>query len=186
MGLFILIVGLAAVSFWAGFLARPHAWQYKSQAGFVVFVGLAVFTGYFAWREHRTVKELARLIDPVPEITDVLYVPTPTEVQAIARTVAAVPGEGRHGLGSTPEQRRHLAEDVETLQRRYWKLETKLDSDQVAEFYRNVRHRNGWDLTIDDAPWLGFERHPEALTILVQDDWKSPHTTVWYIYDPGL
>lgn len=186
MGLFVLVIILAAVSYWAGFRAPPHPWQYKSQAGFAVFVGLAIFTGYFAWREHRTVTELARLIDPVPEITDVMHVPTPTEVQAIARAVAAVPGEGRHGLGSTPEQRRHLAEEVEKLEQRYWKLETKLSPDQIAEFYRDSRHLNGWRLTIDDAPWLGFERQPETLTIFVHDNWKSSDTGVWYIYDPGL
>ncbi len=186
MGLFIVVVILAAVSFWAGFRAAPHPWQYKSQAGFVVFVGLAVFTGYFGWREHRTVGELARLIDPVPEITDVMYVPTPAEIQAIARAVAVVPGRGAYGLGSTPEQRRHLAEEVKALEQRYWTLETKLSPDQIAEFYRDPRHLNGWSLTIDELPWLGFERQPESLTIFVADDWKSPHTEVWYIYAPGF
>ena len=186
MGLFILTVVLAAVSFWAGFVAPSHPWQHKSQAGFVVFVGLALFTGYFAWREHQAVRELARVIAPVPEITDVSYVPNPAEVQAIARAAAAVPGEGHAGLGTTPEQRREFAESVQGLEGRYWKLETTLTPDQVAEFYRNQDHWNGWSPTIDEPPWLGFERQGESLTILVQDEWKSTHTRVWYIYDPRM
>lgn len=184
MGLLLLVLALAAIAFWAGFRAAPHPWQYKSQAAFVVLVGLAVFTGYFAWREHRALRELSLVIDPVPEITDVMYVPTSAEIQAIARGVAAVPGEGHGGLGSTPDQRRAFAESVDGLDGRYWKLETKLSPDRVAEFYRDASHRNGWDLTIDELPWLGLVRGNEALTIFVQDDWKSPHTTIWYIYDP--
>lgn len=143
MGLFILAVALAALSFWAGFVAPSHPWQYKSQAGFVVFVGLVLFTGYFAWREHQTVSELSKLIDPVPEITDVTYMPSPQEVQAIARGAATVPGEGRAGLGTTPEQRREFAKSIERLEERFWKLETRLAPDRVVEFYRNPEHRNG-------------------------------------------
>ena len=37
---------------------------------------------------------------------------------------------------------------------------------------------------VDEPPWLRFEREGQSLTILVQDDWKSVRTTVWYIYDP--
>ena len=184
MSLFILIVILAAVSFWAGFRATPHPLQFQSKAAFVVFVGLAVFSGYFAWREHRAVEELARLIDPVPEMTKVMYVPTAAEVQTIARAVAAVPGSGPRGLGTTPEQRRDFADSVEGLGQRYWKLETKLNRDQIARFYRDARHLKGWTLTVDEIPWLGFERQPESLTIFLVND--SPHTEVWYIYDPGL
>lgn len=186
MNLFLLVVLLAGMAFWAGFLAPKHAWQYKSQAAFVVFVGLALFTGYFTWREHRAVKELASIIDPVPEITDVMYVPTPGEIQAIGRAVAAVPGEGRGGLGTTPDQRQAFAESLDGLEGRYWKLETKLTPDRVAEFYRDARHRNGWNLTVDEPPWLAFQRTPESLTVFIQADRTSPRTKVWYIYDPGM
>lgn len=184
MGLFVLTVVLAAVSFWAGFVAPKHPWQYKSQAGFVVFVGLAIFTGYFAWREHQTVSELALLIDPVPGITDVTYMPNPAEVQAIARAVAVVPGEGPAGLGSTPERRSEFAESVRGLEERFWKLETTLAPQAVADFYRKPEHRSGWSLTTDEPPWLRFEREGQSLTIFVQDAWKSARTKVWYIYDP--
>ncbi len=184
MGLFVLTVLLAAVSFWAGFLAPKHPWQYKSQAGFVVFVGLAIFTGYFAWREHHTVSELARVIDPVPAITDVTYMPSPAEVQAIAGAAAAVPGDGPAGLGTTQEQRREFAASVQGLEERFWKLETTLAPDGVADFYRDPGHRNGWRLTVDEPPWLSFERGGESLTIFVQDDRTSARTKVWYIYDP--
>lgn len=186
MGLFFLVLILAAVAFWAGFRAAPHPWQYKSQAGFVVLLGLAGFTGYFAWREHRTVAELSRLIDPVPEITDVMHVPTPAEIQAISRAAAAVPGEGRGGLGTTPDQRREFAASVEGLRARYWKLETSLSLEQVADFYRYPHRRNGWNLTVDEPPWLAFQRTPESLTVFIQADRTSPRTKVWYIYDPGM
>jgi hypothetical protein len=180
MELTLLLAVLATIAFWAGFRAPPHHWQYLSQAAFFGFLALVLFTGYFTWREYRSVSELTRLIEPVPEITGGTYVPTPGEVQTIARGLATVPGRGR--FGTTQEQRRELAEDTEQFDDRYWSLETPIAAEDVVEFYRDSQNARDWTLVTDEPPFLMLERPGETLTIFVQEDWKSANTKVWYIY----
>ena len=108
MSLTAFILLLSAAFFWAGFGAAPHPLQYQSRAGFLVTLGLSGFVGYFAWREFRTIADLAELIDPVPEITDVSYIPTSAEVVAVSQALSAVPGTGQ--LGTTQQERQQLAE----------------------------------------------------------------------------
>ena len=69
--LLLLILALAAISYWAGFRAAPHPGQYRSQAGFFILIALAVFSGYFVYREFSAIDSLAEIIEPVPEIRGV-------------------------------------------------------------------------------------------------------------------
>lgn len=174
----LLLLGLAALSFWAGFVHPPHALQYKSQAGFFVFLLLAGFVGYFAWRESRTVGELAELIDPVPEIIEVTYVPTSAETEAIARFLASVPFDRR--LGSTQDERRGLAARAAERETRYWLIKTALAPDSVLAFYRKAASRRSWTTETDEPPWLLLSRAGEALVIFASDDFPRPGTKVVY------
>ena len=73
MALTILSVTLAGLFFYFGFIAPGRHARGQLKAGFIIMAILAVFAGYFACREFRSVGELAELIEPVPEITDVTY-----------------------------------------------------------------------------------------------------------------
>lgn len=174
----LIILGFAAISFWVGFVHPPHALQYKSQAAFLVFVLLAGFVGYFAWRESRTVAELAELIDPVPEITDVTYVPTSAESEAIARFMASVPYDRR--IGYTQDERRGLAERAAERTTDYWLIRTALSTDSVLAFYREAASRSGWTTETDEPPWLLLSRADESLVIFASDDFPRPGTKVLY------
>jgi hypothetical protein len=176
------ILVLCAAFYWAGFRAAPHPLQYQSQAGFVVTLALSGIAGFFAWREFRTIADLAELIDPVPEITDVTYVPTATEVAAVSQALAAVPGKGR--LGTTQEERRQLAERAGERRTDYWLIVTALSSDSVLAFYRERAPRRGWTVESDTPPWLTFSRDSGRLVLFVSDEYPGPGSKVLYAFSP--
>ncbi len=178
MSVTIILLVIAAAFFWAGFRAPRHALQYQSRAGFFMSLALAGFGGYFAWRESRTVAELAELIDPVPEITGVRYVPTTTDVGAVSEFLAAVPGRGR--LGTTQEDRRNLAERVTERRSEYWIMKTALQPDSVFAFYREAAPRRGWTIETDRPPWLLLARGTETLFLFVTDDFPRPGIRILY------
>lgn len=189
MALTLFLVVLAGVFFWAGFLARPHSWQHRSRVGFVAMLALALFTGYFAWREARTIRALAELIDPVPEITDVTSVPAGAEVAAISQFLAAVPG-GR--FRTTQEERRDFAErarenaeEVEQHRSNHWLLKTALSLDSVFAYYREAAPRRGWTVETDDAPWIFLSRGAERLVLFVTEDLPRPGTEILYGFSVG-
>lgn len=170
------IILLAGLAFWAGFKARPHPLQYQSQAGFLVFTGLAIFTGYFAWREHRSVAELARFLEPLPGVRETTYIPTPGEFSAVARFLAAVPGETR--LGTSQEERRKLSDASSDYHTRYWLLETDLMPDSVAVFYRSTATSSGWTVAYSQDRWLKLERQDTSLLIWSTESFPLPGTDV--------
>jgi len=179
----ILLLALTAVFFWSGYRAPPHAFQSRSRAGFFICLALTGFAAYFAWRETRTIGELAELIDPVPSITDVTYVPTSAEVETIAQFLAGVPGRGT--LGTTQEERRDLAERVSERRTEYWIIKTGLGSDSVFEFYRDAAPRRGWTIETDKPPWLLLARGSETLVLFVTDDFPRPETKILYGFSIG-
>jgi hypothetical protein len=183
MVLTVVLLILASVFFWAGFRSPRRTFQHHSQTGFVVCLALAGFAGYFAIREKRAVGELAALIDPVPEITDVTYVPTSAEGLALSNFLAAVPRTTR--IGTTQDERRSLAEDMRERQTEYWLLETALAVDSVFAFYRKAATRRGWKVTSDEAPWLLLSRGDDSLFLFVTDDFPRPGVKVLYGFTPG-
>lgn len=176
----ILNLALAAVFFWAGFRAAPHPRQHQSKLAFFLFLLLAGFTGYFDWREYRSLGELAAIIEPIPDVTDVDYIPTGAELTAIAAFVEAVPVQGRL---SDATGREGLTERAREIRSRYWSLATTMSVEEVAAFYRVPANRAGWELVVDEPPYLRFERGDELLTVFVQSDWTE--TKVWYMYGVG-
>lgn len=170
---------LAVVFFWSGFL-RPSDWWFRLRAreGFFAFLLLASVSGYFALREKRTVGELAQHIDPVPEITDVTYVPTSAETLAISRFLAALPGTTRQG--NTQAERQALAERMKDRRTDYWLLKTALPADSVFGFYRRAAARRGWEIRTDDPPWLMLSRGGERMVLFVTDDFPRPGIKILY------
>ena len=171
----------SAALFYAGFLAKrlPTGWTYRTRGGFVVMVLLTLFAGYFDWKDYNALKEIAAIIEPVPEITGITRVPSPAELQAVSAALAAVPGRGR--FGTTQEQRRELDRETRELRARYWIVETKLSGEEVFEFYRAPEHRSGWTLVSDQPPYLELERGSARLTLFVSESWTTGK--VLYIYD---
>ena len=176
------ILLLTAAFFWAGFKAPKHPLQYQSQAGFVVTLGLAGFTGYFAWRESRTVAELAEFIDPVPEITDVSYVPTSGEVASLSQALASAPSSDR--LGATVEGRDQASEGAAKQYTDYWLLKTSLPPDSVLAFYRRSAPVRGWHVDRDTPPWLFLSRESLRMVLFVSDESPRPGSRVLYSLSP--
>lgn len=175
--IFLLLV-FAAIFFWAGYRAPRHPIQYRSRAGVFICLALASFVGYFTWQEARTIGELAKLIDPVPDITDVTYVPSSADVAAVSQLIAAVPGRGR--AGTTQEERRNLAERLSEHRSEYWLIHTTLKSDLVFSFYQDADTRRGWAIESDNPPWLYLARGSETLTLYVTDDSPQPGARILY------
>lgn len=172
------LLTLGGALFWAGFLRPPFVFRHRARVGFFACLVLAGVSGYFALRAKRTVGELAEFIDPVPEITDITYVPTAAETQTLSRFLAAVPGTTR--FGSTPSERRDLAERMEERRTDYWILKTALPADSVFSFYRDVAPRRGWRIRTDDPPWMLLDRGDDNLVLFVTDDFPRPGIKVLY------
>jgi len=154
-------VVLAAISYWAGFRAKPHPLQYKSQAGFFIFILLAIFAGYFTVREFSAIDELSVIIDPVPGITEVIYIPSNSEASAVTSLLSTV----------TPPHNKdaqlQLEELIHERQSEYWSVTTSLPASSVLKFYRDNARKKGWTINNDRLPWLIFSRGPEKLSIYI-------------------
>ena len=180
IGLLVFLIIVTVLAFFAGFRMDRTIFRCLGQASFFVGLGLVAFTGYFVWREHRTIGELAQLVDPVPKIIDVTYAPNPIELQAVARALAAVPG--RTITGNTQEDRRATARRIETLHTRYWLLKTELQAEEVMSFYGQPQHRQGWNVKTQEGSWITLEGTAGSLTIFATEDWPRSGTRVIYIY----
>lgn len=175
--------GLCVLNVYLGFVRPSQVFRRYPQTGAIVFFLLTIFSAYFGWREFRAVDELAALIDPVPEVVAVLYVPTPGEMQSIAIAMAAVPGTTRSG--NTQAERRQLAKNVESLRARHWRLDTAMSPDSVISFYREQRHRRDWQIASDSPPFLTLKRGMESLMIYTSHDRLRSIKEVWYMYKQG-
>jgi hypothetical protein len=180
-GPLVFLVVVTILAYISGYHMDRSAFRRLGQACFFVGLGLVAFTGYFAWREHKTVSELARIVEPIPRITDVTYVPSPVELQAVARALAAAPG--RTFTGNTQEERRATARKIENIHNRYWLFRTELRSEEVMNFYREPEHRQGWNVKTQTGSWIMLEGTVGSLTIFAADDLPSRGTRVIYIYD---
>jgi uncharacterized membrane protein YfcA len=180
-GVLLFLVAATALALFGILHSRPSLFRRWAQGSFVAGLGLIAFTSYFAWREHQTVSELARLVDPIPEITEVTYVPTPAELQAVAGALAATPGTTR--TGDTQADRRETARRIGTVQSRYWLLKTSLGPQDVVEFYAAPEHRSGWDIASQDESWIIMNGAAGRLIIFTTTDWPRPGTQVLYMYD---
>lgn len=174
----VILLVLAAAFFWAGYRAPRHPLQYRSRAGFFICLALAGLVGYFAWRELRTIGELAELIDPVPEIIDVTYVPTTVEAATVSKFMAGVPGRGR--AGTTQGERRKLAGRLSERRSEYWLINTKLASASVFAFYQDAASRNGWTIETFNPPWLYLARGTEKLVLYVTETSSRSGARVLY------
>jgi len=172
-GLLAVLVAIATLAFYVGFWPDPEGqrgsyFRHRAQAGFVVIVGCIGVAGYFGLRENKAVDELAMYIAPVSEITDVLYVPTGPELQAIATALAPLSGSY-----SQPQ-------DFSSFTSRYWKLNTKLGEDAVLAFYGADANRREWSIAATEGPYLDLRRGTEQMIVFVTSD-RDGETAVWYI-----
>ena len=172
------ILLLSAAFFWAGFKAPKHPLQYQSQAGFVVALALAGFTGYFAWRESRTVAELAEFLDPVPGITDVSYVPTSDEVATLSQALA--PPRSSERPGAIPGGPDQPTDETGQQHTDYWLLKTSLPPDSVLVFYRRSAPQRGWTVDRDTPPWLFLSQDSLRMVLFVGDESPRAGSRVLY------
>lgn len=180
-GLLLFVIAATAVAFIACFVVSNRLFRYWTQGSFLAGLGLVALVGYFTWREHRTVSEPARLIDPVPGIIDVTYAPTPAELQALAGAMAAIPGDT--WTGNTQAQRRDLARRLENLHARYRLLKTALAPEEVISFYAEPAHRRGWNVGTRNGSWIIMKGDAGSLVVFVATDWPRPGTRVLYIHE---
>lgn len=180
-----LLVAMAGLTFYLGFLsretARPFFWHYRvsNQAGFIGLLVLIGVAAYFGVRKHHTIEELAALVDPIPRITGVTYVPTEAEVAsvlAMARVVSAAT-EGTDPGAALPASPPGKG--------RYWLLKTALSEREAVAFYRDEEHHPGWVLSARREGVFVLHRGEERLVVVVGDDWPRPGTRVSYIYRPS-
>ena len=167
-GFLAVLVALAGLSFWRGFLAADTLWRSRVRACFVCAVGLLAVVGYFGWRETRTVGELARLIEPIPEISDVTYVPTVAEMLVVQAAVAPA--------ASGPSAA------FEPTTQRFWLLKTELSEPEALAFCRAAAGRAGWEVESAGEGMLMLERDAERMLIVVAQNWPLPETKVSYVY----
>jgi hypothetical protein len=154
--------------------------RYYAQTGAIVFFLLALFSTYFGRREFRAVDELTALIEPVPEVVGVLYVPTGGEIQVIARATERIPGSSR--AGTTHAERQRFADNAEGIRTRYWRLDTTLSSELIMGFYRDQGNRLEWEIGADSEPFLTLKRGSETLIIYTRHDRLRAITEVWYLH----
>jgi hypothetical protein len=176
MGVFLFVLAVTAVSFWAGFLARPHAFQHRSRAVFLVGVPLLVFAAYLGWRDSTAVTELTRWIEPVPGIVDVMYVPTAAEAGAVA-AILDVPLTRRDDLDQDAERLRCELSESRT---QYWLLTTSIAEDSVIACCRAAAVRGGRALQVDEPPFLLFGRRDARLMIFVAEDSPRPEVRILF------
>lgn len=177
------LLAFSILFFWAGFRAPPHALQHQSKAGFFLFSALVVFSSYFGFREATALSDLRAVIDPVPNVTDVSYVPSRAEASGISDFIAALPAEGR--MGTAEESRRRLAEASKDRNTDYWIIKTTLSPDAVVGFYRDAGLRRGWALESESSPFLFLARGSSRLAIFVSDQSPGAGSRVLYALSSG-
>lgn len=145
------ILGVAALS--AGERLRPLGRVSLAGALFA-----AVLFGFLQFRDQRAVGGLAEIIDPVPEVTTAVHVPTPGPAQL----AGSVSGGGwlRHS----------------------WGLRTSLRPARVLDYYRLPEHRRRWAVMTMGPRSLALEREGATLDIIVSDE--VDESLVWYFYEP--
>lgn len=172
--LVLLTLSLAAISYWAGFKAAPHPAQYLSKSGFFVFLALSLFSSYFAYREHSTISELEQIIEPVPGITEVTYIPGDKERAAVT-TIAQ--------LATPPYKKNDSPRPVSPqpdYQSRYWMVTTSLPINSVIDFYRDRASKTGWKIEQVSQPWMRFTRNNEQLSIYISANNYGGGSTILY------
>jgi hypothetical protein len=172
--------GLCALNIYLGFVRPTRVLRHYAQTGAIVFFLLALFSAYFGWREFRAVDELAALIQPVPEVVGVLYVPTAGEIRVMARAMERIPGSSR--AGTTQAERQRFADNTEGIRTRYWRLDTTLSSESVMAFYRDQRNRPKWEISTDSEPSLTLKSGSETLIIYTRHDRLRSVTEVWFLH----
>ena len=111
-------------------------------------IGIAA---YFGIRETRSLGELAELVEPLPGVIDVTYIPSGPEIQALSTFLApAASGE---------------AQDLSGITQRYWKVETALGVDEVRAFYASETNRRDWSVTDSSGGFLQMRRGDERLIV---------------------
>ena len=67
---------MVVISFWAGFIAKSHHAQYKSKAGFVIFIALLIYFTFYLYKEQKAIDALYSVIEPLPKITEITFIPS--------------------------------------------------------------------------------------------------------------
>lgn len=178
--LLLILLFLAVVMFWAGFLAPAQPRQHRAQVGFFVALALAGMAGYFAWRESRALGELEALVGRLSAVEEVDYVPTAAEVATLTRLLAATPSIGRFATEAGYE--RALADQAAERRTDYWIVKRRLTAESAFALHRREVARRGWTIETDSFPWLLLSRKGDRMLIFASDDWPRPGFTILYAY----
>ena len=167
-------LAFAAMSYWAGFKTKPHPLQHQSQAGFFIFIFLAIFSGYFALSEFSAIDKLAEIIEPVPYISDVSYIPTKSEASTVSSIVStAIPPHAK-------DAHRQLDDSLRQRKTDYWLVKSTLSTNTIIEFYQHNAQNKGWILEKETLPWMMFSRGMDKLSIYISDDNPGTGSKILY------
>jgi len=157
---------------------RPRFYYWPLLAAFAF---LTVLTGYFAWRNHESIRQLKVLIE-LPPFDKSVYVPRRAEIRTIARLIPAnVPPNFPMSRQEMEQVKKEVAsaEDLGT----FWILESKISLDAIRDFYEKENHRRGWEITEQSRIHFLLKRENSTLEIFFIDDFPRPNTAIVYIFD---
>lgn len=145
----------------------------------LTFSGLTACTGYFAWRDYASIRELKHLID-LPPYDSTIYVPRTSEVRTIARLLPSrLPPNYPLSAGESTALKNDLAKakDYDPT----WILKTSHTPAFVRDFYQDEKRRKGWTITVDTPVGLILKNQKSVLTIFFTEDFPRPGTSIVYV-----
>ncbi|HEX7089636.1 MAG TPA: hypothetical protein VF192_05840 [Longimicrobiales bacterium] len=180
---------VAALLYYAGFIARPSALRPYAVAGFAVAAGLFCATAFLGWRGKHTALGLARVITPVPEIVRVTRtVPGEELTAALALSVtldALDSALSRQLAGRAPDTagRGRWARVADESNQRYWVVHADIDIPQIMAFYARPENRSGWTVVAQRPEGLlSLRRGAEELLIMASDGFPHARSKIGYLY----
>jgi len=125
------------------------------------------------------VDELAEWIEPPPGITDVRYVPTSGEAQAIAGFLSGVPtgavASWREGVDGDA-----VARQTEERQTEYWLVSSRVPLDSIMGLHRANAAARAWRAGTDEPRWMILHRAGDVLSVFATDAWPESGTDILY------
>lgn len=171
----LIIAAFIVVGLWAVRRTWGTAWWYMSRAEAALFVAIAVLLPLEIW--HRAVKgrvfeKITALVAPLPNWSDPQDGVAPMGMQPM---ITALQGDAK-------EASRQLAA-LRADSTRIYLVSTALRPDSAIAFYRDERHRSGWDMREDEGKALFLRRGNRALMIFATTR-NDGTTQVIYMVQP--
>jgi len=140
---------------------------------------LASITGYFAWRDQASIRELKTLVD-LPAYERTIYVPDNTEIRTIARLL---PGNVPRNYPLTRQESEAIRKNLMSSRDsgRLWILVTSSAPSAIRDFYQIENHRLGWEISEQSQVHIVLKRGDSTLTIFFLDNFPRPQTAVVYL-----